>query len=885
VYTYILFVAMPCAQQQRRCSFLIGVALLVLGRVDLFGAGLVASSSNDETAQTDQREVAATSTVTISHVGEAPGDRAQRRFSDVGAKVNGEKVTHRSWGLLRREAEEAETYTNKENYQPQAVAQSLPFINLLDIDLIDGRRSIPETRKSMLRESAEDVWGVLPASFLPLSDHVGDAPSRREKIEVERVVTSPGTRGTLARLNPASLIARMKRLGDNQAPASNESKNLPFIMFFIGGFMAILVGLFCIFSPSQTQIITTATDNNHYSGTPSSVINFQGVQTGRSEGATSQDADFSPIRSTTSMFSNAFTGSWSIASGASADRTRSQSLSVGSGMSSIADRQRSAKDYADVVVESWDNATREVSDYERILIMAIIEQSQSEYRSMHSRQYMRGTLAKYDIDVERFAMGRGSLQTLQKEVDAERCLLLLVGSGTNEISDTGSADTARKQVVRFVRILRVMITAQTDQGPKVLVEVAREQRVGMKKFTDAASHLLVAKLCIDETDIEESVRSRLDTMLDLSPKKQEEIVVIRKVGDPKVEVQESREFFGLPTWYLCQEVEVDLRPVQGILGLPAGSEFTTESRQSHNRMLKRIHTWAWHSKAPMKNGDDEGDEGGGGSVEDVEQAIQNWAKHALGEWRRHQKHVSDELLAVISSIQQQPSAEYECLNRSDTLDEVLQVRGVSVDTGVLREEIDVGKTLLMLVPNKQDPAGARLGEGQTDLIRFCRVLRVKMRANTALRGEQILIEAKHAREVNYLAKDTAATRFIGFKLCVDEIDIEVALKNLLQLRLNLSPDWQDQYISVRKIYDPKLEVRDSKEFPGLTSWYLVDEMDVDIIDGAVKAGENILGLPAGDQFATKNQKNRNRIRERQHNWCWVSKDPTISRGRNSVRRG
>ena len=48
---------------------------------------------------------------------------------------------------------------------------------------------------------------------------------------------------------------------------------------------------------------------------------------------------------------------------------------------------------------------------------------------------------------------------------------------------------------------------------------------------------------------------------------------------------------------------------------------------------------------------------------------------------------------------------------------------------------------------------------------------------------------------------------------------------------------------------------------------------VDIKDGAVKAKEDLLGLPAGDAFTTQSLLNHNRMLKRKHHWAWMDHAP------------
>ena len=80
------------------------------------------------------------------------------------------------------------------------------------------------------------------------------------------------------------------------------------------------------------------------------------------------------------------------------------------------------------------------------------------------------------------------------------------------------------------------------------------------------------------------------------------------------------------------------------------------------------------------------------------------------------------------------------------------------------------------------------------------------------------------------ANRAVGARFVAHKLRVDELDTEIATKELLFLRLGLSVEWQDKNIILQKVHNPKLEVKESREYAGLMSWYFVQEVDMYIKD-------------------------------------------------------
>lgn len=546
-------------------------------------------------------------------------------------------------------------------------------------------------------------------------------------------------------------------------------------------------------------------------------------------------------------------------------------------------RQAASKAFAEVTIESWKSRSKQPSEEEEMLMEALLAQTSTEYVSLHDRGQMKSTLKRNGVEADKFAMGRQSLMMLFKEIEAEKCHLILMES---------------QYVVRFVRILRVTIKANTPHGTCILVEVSREARVAQQQTTDKDARLLVAKLNIDEIDVEIALAENLNEMLGLSQKWQDENIILRRSGDPIVEARDSKEFPGLASWYLVEEIEVEIKDLavkasEQLLGLPAGDAFTTQSMLNHNRMCKRKHHWAWMDHVPdtavpaFKQLADQT------NVAELHDSLTAWAEQAIRHWREQGVNIPEEVSIALHALENLTRNEYGCLNDPCTMEEQLQKNGVYIGADRLQEEIDAGRSTLLMAHDPRSIAEDPTDEIPKTLVRFTRLLRLRVKAKST-QGLRLLVGGKQQKTdatnaaTNVLAVPQApeivGARFVAHKLRVDELDTEIATKELLFVRLGLSPEWQEKNMVLQKVHAPTLEVKESLEFPGLTSWYLVQMIDMCIKDDAVDVEDGILGLPEGTPFETENSKNRNKIIKTKYEWFWVEDSPESGRSRTESGR-
>jgi hypothetical protein len=120
-------------------------------------------------------------------------------------------------------------------------------------------------------------------------------------------------------------------------------------------------------------------------------------------------------------------------------------------------------------------------------------------------------------------------------------------------------------------------------------------------------------------------------------------------------------------------------------------------------------------------------------------------------------------------------------------------------------------------------------------------------------------------------------RLIAVKMCLDEVDVHVSLTEHLSRVFGITENWQTQHLRIGKREDPKLMVGDSRNFHGLLTWFLVEDLEVNVNDGAVEAGSRVMGLPEGSGFSrefakTGGEENVKRITK---HWCWAEEDEDL----------
>jgi hypothetical protein len=462
------------------------------------------------------------------------------------------------------------------------------------------------------------------------------------------------------------------------------------------------------------------------------------------------------------------------------------------------------------------------------------------------------------------------LECLKKDIKAGKCQMLLM-------SDPESKDN-EPHLIQVIRLIRVTLKAKTSQGVRTLVEKERQvSKKGSMETEIHDIHRVVSRLCLDQADVQVALQSALAEKLNLSLEWQGRNLTVATIKDPEVEVKEPEGFEGFPCWYLISDAEVHLKDGAvsselETIGLPGGTDFTTQSVKTMNTVIKRLHRWGWvrldeaqrqsvvnDLKAPTEHS-----ASWRPSVKDRYEAMHNWIRQALAQWQLQKREVPQQVRAALKMILNQPMEEYNAVNSGTKVEELFAPMGMKIDAEVLGPEIQDQKCQLLYVANAQNPGSLLTEKDKPDvLIRFARVLRVRVIAKT-MWGKRCLV--KKPPEENTGKKHD---NFIGTKLQLDEVNIQTSLENVLCNWLDLTPAWVESNITVTNRLDPKMEVFESKAFKGLITWYLIEEVEVYIKDGAVEANANTLGLPKGNDFQTVNRNDRNRLNKCYETWTWM----------------
>jgi hypothetical protein len=457
------------------------------------------------------------------------------------------------------------------------------------------------------------------------------------------------------------------------------------------------------------------------------------------------------------------------------------------------------------------------------------------------------------------------IESLKKDIKEGKCQLLLM-------LDPQSKDD-EPCLILVIRLIRLLMKAKTNQGVRTLIEEERQES-GQEQHANKSMQI-VAQVCLDEADMEVALQDCLDKKLNVTTEWQKRNLAITKINDPEIEVKECSNFKGLHTWYLVSDVEMRVKEDANsseleAIGLPQGSQFKTRSQKSINRQINVHHFWGWApldkvQKKSLENAlqapTEQSDSWYANGNERFE-ATQSWIRQSLAKWHAEKQEIPQQVRAALKLFLAQTMAEYDAINSGSNVKELFSSVGIKMECEVLASEIKDQRCQLLYVSNPKDPAApVRETERRDKLVRFARVLRVRVRAKT-MWGKRCLVKL----EQNALKKHD---NFIGTKLRLDEDNIQVSMETLLCNWLDLAPAWVESNISVTRRLEPKLEVFESKAFLGLTTWYLVEEVEVYVKDDAVEETVGTLGLPLGNDFRTVNLKCRNRLTKTYDRWTWM----------------
>eukprot|EP00930_Biecheleria_cincta_P021304 TRINITY_DN15828_c0_g1_i1.p1 TRINITY_DN15828_c0_g1~~TRINITY_DN15828_c0_g1_i1.p1 ORF type:complete len:456 (-),score=68.94 TRINITY_DN15828_c0_g1_i1:25-1290(-) len=189
------------------------------------------------------------------------------------------------------------------------------------------------------------------------------------------------------------------------------------------------------------------------------------------------------------------------------------------------------------------------------------------------------------------SVGRG-LDALAEEVQSNVCKLLWLPH----------PKTRNIRLVRLVRILRVLIRHKGHQHDELqlLCEGSRTVTTlpcGKKKQErEAVDRPFTFKMNLDEQDVIQACQTEIQRRLCLPQDMQETHLMFvcngnQAVITSRVEAGDSKNFPGIHTWYLIDEIELYTKLQESsMLGLGTNNGFTTTSSDSHSTIER---SWSW----------------------------------------------------------------------------------------------------------------------------------------------------------------------------------------------------------------------------------------------------------------------------------------------------
>lgn len=218
------------------------------------------------------------------------------------------------------------------------------------------------------------------------------------------------------------------------------------------------------------------------------------------------------------------------------------------------------------------------------------------------------------------------------------------------------------------------------------------------------------------------------------------------------------------------------------------------------------------------------------------------------------------------------------LEAGESLNQALQTAGIDLTADgrglqSLEDELRNRKCEVLWV---KDPATSR-----DQLVRFVRLLRVRFAKNTPESDMKELIEVNRIRTRKEDARLPVLQRRtrqedidapLTFKLKLDEMDLMATCQKVLLDRLQLPLDWQEKFLLLEEsdtsdTVESYVETQESKNYPGLSTWYLIDEYSflVDAMTVPQRDVAGLLGLPDSSEFQTTSEDKEEHIT---YTWAW-----------------
>jgi hypothetical protein len=239
----------------------------------------------------------------------------------------------------------------------------------------------------------------------------------------------------------------------------------------------------------------------------------------------------------------------------------------------------------------------------------------------------------------------------------------------------------------------------------------------------------------------------------------------------------------------------------------------------------------------------------------MHKASQEFAERTLRRWRVNKQMVDAQTEILINGLAKQTSEEYFQLNDVERLEENLSSHGIRVNADQLRKEIKKGDCQLLKIASP--PSGSqrsKYSSSEPEVVRCLRIIRVVMHARTNY-GMRTLVE-------DHESKSEDVDHYPTAKVSMDAGDAESAWPSVLQSKLGLPDPWLRQLVTLSSCAETVVEVQASSSFPGLPTWYIVDEVIVNVNEEGDKNELKLLGLPNGDQF-------RGTGKHRHRTWLWA----------------
>lgn len=222
-------------------------------------------------------------------------------------------------------------------------------------------------------------------------------------------------------------------------------------------------------------------------------------------------------------------------------------------------------------------------------------------RVLHAHSSFALNLSLAEAGVSIIALnssGRG-LEALVEEIHSNMCKLLWVPD----------PNTRAERLVRLVRILRVLIRHRGSQHDEVHVLRESNRRVtthpgGKKKqISEAIDRPFTFKMSLDEQDVIQACQNEIQRRLCLPHDLQETHLVFvcngnQAVISSRVEAGDSKNFPGIHTWYMIDEIELYTKVQESsMLGLGANNSFTSASSDSDSTIER---CWSWVPEGELK---------------------------------------------------------------------------------------------------------------------------------------------------------------------------------------------------------------------------------------------------------------------------------------------